>query len=163
MTESTYQLQIALKGFEYYFIEKAHREINEMVSLFNKKKNEEDQRSRRLKGLSETGGPANDFLDQNGKTIQNIQFNHVQFNKCTLPLKIVRYTVIRSPHIDKKARDQFEIRQHKRVLKHKGHWSAQDVRIFLENLKHRSFNGVQIQLKIASSSCGPTKNKNLVS
>ncbi len=33
-----------------------------------------------------------------------------------LPTKIERYTVLRSPHIDKKSREQFEIRTHKRVL-----------------------------------------------
>ncbi len=33
-----------------------------------------------------------------------------------LPTKIERYTVLRSPHVDKKSRDQFEIRTHKRIL-----------------------------------------------
>ena len=33
-----------------------------------------------------------------------------------LPTRIERYTVLRSPHIDKKSREQFEIRTHKRLL-----------------------------------------------
>jgi small subunit ribosomal protein S10 len=33
-----------------------------------------------------------------------------------LPTRIERYTVLRSPHIDKKSREQFEIRTHKRIL-----------------------------------------------
>ncbi len=33
-----------------------------------------------------------------------------------LPTSISRYTVLRSPHIDKKSREQFEIRTHKRLL-----------------------------------------------
>ncbi|MCX7675510.1 MAG: 30S ribosomal protein S10 [Bdellovibrionaceae bacterium] len=33
-----------------------------------------------------------------------------------LPTKISRYTVLRSPHVDKKSREQFEIRTHKRLL-----------------------------------------------
>ena len=33
-----------------------------------------------------------------------------------LPTQISRYTVNRSPHIDKKSMDQFEIRTHKRLL-----------------------------------------------
>jgi len=33
-----------------------------------------------------------------------------------LPTKIERYTVLSSPHVDKKARDQYEIRTHKRVI-----------------------------------------------
>src|ERR1700738_3917261 len=33
-----------------------------------------------------------------------------------LPTSINRYTVLRSPHVDKKSREQFEIRTHKRLL-----------------------------------------------
>ncbi len=33
-----------------------------------------------------------------------------------LPTRIDKYTVLRSPHIDKKSREQFEIRTHKRLL-----------------------------------------------
>lgn len=33
-----------------------------------------------------------------------------------LPTKIERYTVLRSPHADKKSREQFEIRTHKRIV-----------------------------------------------
>lgn len=33
-----------------------------------------------------------------------------------LPTQIERYTVLRSPHVDKKSREQFEIRTHKRLL-----------------------------------------------
>ena len=33
-----------------------------------------------------------------------------------LPTRINKYTVLRSPHIDKKSREQFEVRTHKRML-----------------------------------------------
>ncbi len=33
-----------------------------------------------------------------------------------LPTRISKYTVLRSPHIDKKSREQFEIRTHKRLM-----------------------------------------------
>lgn len=33
-----------------------------------------------------------------------------------LPTSVNRYTVLRSPHVDKKSREQFEVRTHKRVL-----------------------------------------------
>ena len=33
-----------------------------------------------------------------------------------LPTRIERYTVLRSPHVDKKSRQQFEIRTHKRLI-----------------------------------------------
>ena len=33
-----------------------------------------------------------------------------------LPTELRRYTVLRGPHVDKKSREQFEIRTHKRLL-----------------------------------------------
>ena len=33
-----------------------------------------------------------------------------------LPTRINRYTVLRSPHVEKKSREQFEVRTHKRLL-----------------------------------------------
>src|SRR5690554_1975735 len=33
-----------------------------------------------------------------------------------LPTQIFRFTVLRGPHIDKKSREQFEIRTHKRLI-----------------------------------------------
>ena len=33
-----------------------------------------------------------------------------------LPTKTQRWTVLRSPHVDKKSREQFEIRTHKRLI-----------------------------------------------
>lgn len=33
-----------------------------------------------------------------------------------LPTRTSKYTVLRSPHIDKKSREQFEMRQHKRMV-----------------------------------------------
>lgn len=33
-----------------------------------------------------------------------------------LPTKIEKFTVIRGPHIDKRSREQFELRTHKRVI-----------------------------------------------
>jgi len=33
-----------------------------------------------------------------------------------LPTSLNRFTVLRGPHVDKKSREQFEMRTHKRVL-----------------------------------------------
>ena len=33
-----------------------------------------------------------------------------------LPTRINKWTILRSPHVDKKSREQFEIRTHKRIL-----------------------------------------------
>jgi small subunit ribosomal protein S10 len=38
------------------------------------------------------------------------------FGPIPLPTHIQRFTVLRSPHVDKKSREQFEIRTHKRML-----------------------------------------------
>lgn len=38
------------------------------------------------------------------------------FGPVPLPTRIERYTVLRSPHVDKKSREQFEIRTHKRII-----------------------------------------------
>ncbi len=38
------------------------------------------------------------------------------FGPIPLPTRIERYTVLRSPFIDKKSREQFEMRTHKRVI-----------------------------------------------
>ena len=42
--------------------------------------------------------------------------NAMVFGPIPLPTRIERYTVLRSPHIDKKSREQFEIRTHKRII-----------------------------------------------
>jgi small subunit ribosomal protein S10 len=38
------------------------------------------------------------------------------FGPVPLPTRIERYTVLRSPHVDKRSREQFEIRTHKRLI-----------------------------------------------
>jgi small subunit ribosomal protein S10 len=57
-------------------------------------------------------------LDQSAKEIVNTA-RRTGAEVCgpiPLPTRIEKFTVLRSPHIDKKSREQFEIRTHKRVL-----------------------------------------------
>jgi small subunit ribosomal protein S10 len=57
-------------------------------------------------------------LDQSAKEIVNTA-RRTGAQVCgpiPLPTQIEKFTVLRSPHIDKKSREQFEIRTHKRVL-----------------------------------------------
>ena len=58
------------------------------------------------------------ILDQSVKEIVNTaQRTGAQVRgPIPLPTRIEKFTVLRSPHIDKKSREQFEIRTHKRVL-----------------------------------------------
>lgn len=57
-------------------------------------------------------------LDQStGEIVQTAKRTGAQVRgPIPLPTRIEKYTVLRSPHIDKKSREQFEIRTHKRVL-----------------------------------------------
>jgi len=61
-----------------------------------------------------------------------------------LPTDIEKYTVLRSPHIDKKSREQFEMRTHKRLLDIID-WSVQTV----EALKKLDLPaGVDVEIKL---------------
>ncbi len=61
-----------------------------------------------------------------------------------LPTNIQRFTVNRSPHIDKKSREQFEIRTHKRVLDI-SEWTPQTVDALM---KLDLASGVDVQIKL---------------
>jgi small subunit ribosomal protein S10 len=58
------------------------------------------------------------ILDQSAREIVNTaQRTGAQVSgPIPLPTKIRRMTVLRSPHIDKKSREQFEIRTHARLI-----------------------------------------------
>lgn len=53
---------------------------------------------------------ASEIVDTAKKTGSNVR------GPIPLPTRIERYTVLSSPHVNKKARQQFEIRTHKRVI-----------------------------------------------
>jgi len=53
---------------------------------------------------------AKDIVDSAKRTGSKV------FGPIPLPTRIERYTVLRGPHIDKKSREQFEIRTHKRII-----------------------------------------------
>ncbi len=53
---------------------------------------------------------AQEIVDQAKRTAATVR------GPIPLPTRIERYTVLRSPHIDKKSREQFEIRTHKRLI-----------------------------------------------
>ena len=58
------------------------------------------------------------ILDQStGEIVQTARRTGAEIRgPIPLPTKINRYTVLRSPHVDKKSREQFEIRTHKRIM-----------------------------------------------
>lgn len=58
------------------------------------------------------------LLDQSAREIVNTarRTGAVVRGPVPLPTHMARFTVNRGPHIDKKSREQFEIRSHKRLL-----------------------------------------------
>lgn len=58
------------------------------------------------------------ILDQNAAEIVDTakRTGSVVHGPIPLPTRVERFTVLSSPHIDKKARQQFEIRTHKRLI-----------------------------------------------
>lgn len=63
-----------------------------------------------------------------------------------LPTKIERFTVNRSPHIDKESREQFEIRNHYRVMLIESNSSA------IEALRKIELaSGVDVKIKLRKS------------
>ena len=58
------------------------------------------------------------ILDQSAREIVRtaLRTGAVVHGPVPLPNRITRFTVNRSPHIDKKSREQFEIREHKRLI-----------------------------------------------
>lgn len=61
-----------------------------------------------------------------------------------LPRMIKKFTVLRSPHIDKKSREQFEIRTHQRLLDIVA-WTPQTVDALM---KLDLASGVDIEIKV---------------
>ncbi|MCK4516574.1 MAG: 30S ribosomal protein S10 [Spirochaetaceae bacterium] len=59
-----------------------------------------------------------ELVDQSAKAIvQTVQKSGAEVaGPIPLPTRINKYTVLRSPHVNKKSREQFEMRTHKRLI-----------------------------------------------
>lgn len=59
-----------------------------------------------------------DLIEQSSKAIVQtvIKAGAQVSGPIPLPTRINKYTVLRSPHVNKKAREQFEMRTHKRLI-----------------------------------------------
>lgn len=86
------------------------------------------------------------LLDQSTREIINtaIRTGAVVRGPIPLPTKREVFTVNRSPHIDKKSREQFEIRTHKRMLDIVD-WSPQTVDALM---KLELAAGVDVEIKV---------------
>lgn len=86
------------------------------------------------------------LLDQSTREIANTAKRTGASVRGPIPLPTARqvYTVNRSPHIDKKSREQFEIRTHKRVIDIVD-WSPQTVDALM---KLDLSAGVNVEIKV---------------
>lgn len=66
-----------------------------------------------------------------------------------LPRKRNLFTVLRSPHVNKTARDQFEIRIYKRLIRFKLQGTKNSIKKFLDLFQTNS-NGVSLKITIYS-------------
>jgi len=59
-----------------------------------------------------------ELIDQSAKSIVNavMRAGAKVSGPIPLPTKINKFTVLRSPHVNKKSREQFEMRTHKRLI-----------------------------------------------
>ncbi len=59
-----------------------------------------------------------ELIDESAKSIVNavVRAGARVSGPVPLPTKISKYTVLRSPHVNKKSREQFEMRTHKRLI-----------------------------------------------
>jgi len=93
---------------------------------------------------------------------QNIQFLEIlliflhikNYKKIPLPTKIKKFTVLRSPHIDKKSREQFQMKRYKYIFA-VSLLDSQLAFLFLELLKNSQFFGTEIQVDLKVSEILP--------
>lgn len=80
------------------------------------------------------------------KFCDNLKKNAIAFDAIKLPQKKEYFTVLRSPHVDKKARDQFERTTYNRLLVLQINYEINLLKIIAQVHKH--IVGVNVELKI---------------
>jgi len=77
----------------------------------------------------------------------------LKFFKISFPQKQKRFTILRSPHVHKKSREQFHVQSFKTMIRfHSSEDSTNsqkyELKLFLENLKYLKLLGVQMKVRI---------------
>ena len=85
--------------------------------------------------------------------ISSVIPHELEFSQFSFPRTLKKFTVLRSPHIDKKSREQFQIQYFKNIIrlktqKNKETLSLRIFQLFVENLKHIQCLGVQMKIRI---------------
>lgn len=86
-------------------------------------------------------------LAQKIKLICSIKDQSFTFSSSFLPSRMKRFTVLRSPHIDKKSREQFEIKTYKKLFLFQTN-QKRIFSLFLFLLKNIALFGVQLRVKL---------------
>ena len=144
----TYKVHIYLKSFDNLYILTS---INQISIITNYLKTFEDFSNRRFEQPMRSQGA------------HTALFPSAPFQKViSLPTLNKKFTVLRSPHIDKKSREQFEWTRYKKSI----FLDFQKISVFslfLFLLKNSSFPGVQIEINLKHSTYSTLLNKKKVS
>jgi len=138
-----YHLEVSIKAYEPRYLNQASTAIRDLMFI-----NLAPQAA--AAGASDVPGPHNSSISSGTPSPVNLAMP-IQHIPIRLNWKRSRFTVIRGPHIDKKGREQFEMRKYKVLVRGATH-SAQDVHWFLDSIRLYEFPGVQIQVSLNSNS-----------
>lgn len=87
----------------------------------------------------------------------------LKFFQISFPQKQKRFTVLRSPHVDKKSREQFHLKSFKTMIRiHSSkdlEFEKYELRLFLENVKYLKLLGVQMKIQISYTTFLESQNK----
>jgi small subunit ribosomal protein S10 len=70
-----------------------------------------------------------------------------EIRQVTLPAHIKKFTVLRSPHIDKNSREQFQIKKYKHLLEIYSIQESQAL-LLVDLLKDVEFIGIEVEIRI---------------
>ncbi|GIL66490.1 hypothetical protein Vafri_20008, partial [Volvox africanus] len=130
-----YALEIAVQGFEKRYVDMACNAIDDLLMLAFAPKS---FAALPVGSPSEVDAPV------------NLAFGAIRRRDVRLPWRRTRFTLLRSPHIDKQGMEQFERREYKTVLTAATN-SDVELRRLLEALKIYQFTGVRIRVDITSA------------
>ena len=133
----TYTVHIYFKSFDNFYIDTS---INKISTIINYLKRFE---------AGNTGSSPLQGLPKKKDTNYN-RFSQENLKVISLPKTKKKFTVLRSPHIDKKSREQFEWTKYKKKM----FFDFQKVGVFslfLFLLKNSSFPGVEIEINLKHS------------
>ena len=160
-------LEITLKGFENYLVQKAKKQILDLINSSLLIQNVQNfkvsvpihsRTKSDFRFAEERPGPRLADKESLGDYPLTSFECEKKISVFSFPQKRKEFTVIRSPHIDKKARDQFQLCTYKTIIQVNKVNEYSFLFIFLENLKNTKFLGIQMQIKINSNTFGPSIN-----